>query len=306
LVYQDGQGNIIGFLGIAPRRMLLRDRPIRVALSFHFMVEPDSRSTLAGLHLLKALFSGPQDLALTDSAGQVGRRVWEGVGGVAVPLYSFQWMRVLRPSRHAVDLLARRRMFSPIAGALSPFSHIADAVAARMLPRHFPHPDSQQSEEDLDPETMLEYLPQMSKGEDLRPVYDYHSLQWLLKQADLIKSSGELKKILVRDSKREVIGWYIYYLNPGGESTVLQVVARKTSINDILDHLFDHARRNGATALSGRIVPRFMQEMSDRHCYFNCGTGWVLVHSNNPDLLNVIQRGNAFFTSLEGEWCLVF
>ena len=39
LVYQESDGRIIGFLGVVSRRMSLRDRPIRMAISFHLMVE---------------------------------------------------------------------------------------------------------------------------------------------------------------------------------------------------------------------------------------------------------------------------
>src|SRR4030095_3570632 len=39
LVYEAGDGDIIGFIGIIPRRMLLHGRPIRAATSMHFMVE---------------------------------------------------------------------------------------------------------------------------------------------------------------------------------------------------------------------------------------------------------------------------
>src|SRR5262245_23216638 len=41
LVYQGTNGKIIGFLGVTPRPMLLRGRPIRMALSYHLMVEPE-------------------------------------------------------------------------------------------------------------------------------------------------------------------------------------------------------------------------------------------------------------------------
>src|SRR5215813_2491706 len=96
LVYETGDGAIIGFIGIIPRRMLLHGRPIRAATSMHFMVEPGSRSTLAGVQLLKTFFSGPQDLSLTDSAGAVGRKIWEGLGGATALAYSINWTRYLR------------------------------------------------------------------------------------------------------------------------------------------------------------------------------------------------------------------
>src|SRR5262249_60171977 len=88
--------------------MLLHGRPIRAATSMHFMVEPGSRSTLAGVQLLKTFFSGPQDLSLTDTAGAVGRKIWEGIGGDTALAYSINWTRLLRPTRYVVRLLARK------------------------------------------------------------------------------------------------------------------------------------------------------------------------------------------------------
>src|SRR5262245_22803332 len=66
LVYETGDRVIIGFIGVIPRRMLLHGRSIRAATSMHFMVDPASRSTLAGVQLLRTFFSGPQELSLTD------------------------------------------------------------------------------------------------------------------------------------------------------------------------------------------------------------------------------------------------
>jgi hypothetical protein len=306
LVYEESDGKIIGFLGVAPRRMLFLDRPIRVAVSFHFMVEPEGRSSMAGVKLLKAFFAGPQDISLTDGAGQVGRRVWEGVGGATAWAYSLLWTRILRPARYALDLLARRKTFSPFARALSPTCDLADAAARRMLPRYFPDTPPQSSEEDLDVETFLRYLPQFSKVAALKPVYDEHSLRWLLKHAEQMKLFGDFKTALVRDASRKVIGWFMYYLKPGGMCTVFQFAAREGAINEILDSLFNHAWRRGASAITGRLYPRFMQELSDKRCYFHRGGGWMLVHSKNDKLLDVVQRGDAFLTGLEGESCLLF
>jgi hypothetical protein len=121
-----------------------------------------------------------------------------------------------------------------------------------------------------------------------------------------MKFYGAFQKVVFRDAHREVVGWYMYYLNPGGTSTVFQFVARKSSVNEILDHLFDHAWRHGAVTLSGRLEPQFMQELSDKYCFFSRVGAWMLIHSNNTELLHVIQRGDAFLTGLEGEWCLLF
>ncbi len=306
LVYQERDGKIIGFLGVVPRQMLFLDQPVRVAVSFHFMVEPESRSSMAGVKLLRAFFAGPQDLSLTDGAGQVGRRIWEGVGGSTAWAHSLLWTRILRPAQYAVHLLGRRKAFSPFAHALSPVGYLTDAAARRMLPRYFPGAPPQCSEENLDVETLLRYLPQFSKSVALRPVYDEHSLQWLLKQAEQMKLFGDFKMALVRDSGREALGWFMYYLKHGGMATVFHLAARKGAINEILDSLFNHAWGRGASTITGRLYPRYMQELSDKRCYFHRDGGWVLVHSNNDKLLEAIQRGDSFLTGLEGESCLLF
>jgi len=243
---------------------------------------------------------------LTDGAGDVGRKVWEGVGGTTAFLYSQRWTRILRPSQYVVGRLGSRMSLSRIARALSPLCYLSDAAAARMLPQFFPGFISQCSEEELDVETLLTYLPQFSTTRALQPVYDDYSLGWLLKHAEQMDFYGSLKKVLVRDHGGDVIGWYLYYLKPGGMSTVIQLAARKNSFNEILNHLFHHARRHGAVSLIGRLEPQYMQELSDKYCCFHRFGSWTLIHSNNSELLHVIQRGDAFLTGLEGEWCLLF
>jgi hypothetical protein len=304
LVYQNGDGRIIGFLGVVPRRMLFRDAPISIAISFHFMVEPESRSTLAGVHLLKTFFSGPQDLSLTDGAGEAGRKVWELVGGVSVPLYCQRWTRILKPSGKVLNLLGRNRQLYPITRLISPFGNVTDSAIARLMPRYFP--SFQNFEEELTVEKFIEELPQFSKGIALRPDYDADTARWVFDGAAQMKFYGHLQKVLVRNAKREVIGWYMYYLNRGGTGTVLQTVARKGTVVEILDHLFGHARRNGVVSLSGRIEPRFMREFSEKHCFFRSVGAMFLVHSRNEDLLHAIQRGDTFMSHLEGEWTLLF
>lgn len=310
LVYQASNGKLIGFLALAPRKMLFQDRPVRVVISLHFMVEPESRSTMAGVQLLKTLFSGLQDLVFTDGAGLLGRKIWEGVGGATSHLYSQRWIRILRPARQAVSTLSKHgvsggsKLFSYTSQALSPLVSLADVTAARMLPRYFSKVTSPYSEAELEVGTVLTYLPQFSRGLALRPVYDEHSLRWLFNQAAQMKLYGEFKKVQLRDEQGAVAGWYLYYLKRGGLGSVIQIAARKNSEGEVIDHLFDHARRGGATALSGRLEPRFMQELADRGCFFNRVGCLMLMQSNNAEILNAIHRGDAFLTQLEGEWCV--
>jgi hypothetical protein len=305
LVYETGDGAVIGFIGIIPRPMLLNGRRIRAATSMHFMVEPGGRSTLAGIQLLKTFFSGPQDLSLTDSAGAVGRKIWEGLGGATALAYSINWVRLLRPSRYALRLLQRKnRLLRPFAGLLGPLCPIGDAVASRALSHRFGKPGASLQAADLDQETLLAGVTQFPASYVLRPDYGRESLLWLLERADRLARPGRLWKIALRDADDELVGWYLYELNADGLGEVLQVVGRKKSFGEVLDNLFYHGWRNGAIALSGRLDPKFAQEFSDKYCFFNCGGPWTLTHSKNPEVLRAIYKGDMFLTRLEGEWLM--
>ncbi len=305
LVYETGDGAIVGFIGIIPRRMLLHGRPILAAVSMHFMVEPGSRSTLAGVQLLKTFFSGPQDLSLTDSAGPLGRKIWEGLGGATALAYSLNWVRLLRPSRYALRLLARKnRLLRIFAGLLSPLCPIVDALASRAAPHRFGKPASSLHAKDLDQETLLAGITQFPSGYALRPDYDPYSLFWALAKADQLARPGELRKVALHDADGEFVGWYLYELSADGVGEVLQIVARRKSFGEVLDHLFYHGWRNGAIALSGRLDPKFAQEFSDKYCFINCGGPWTLTHSKNPEILQAIYQGDLLLTRLEGEWLM--
>jgi hypothetical protein len=209
-------------------------------------------------------------------------------------LYSQRWIRILRPAQQAVSILNKQsaigktKLFSYLTQPASPRLRLA--AAARVLPRYFSETTSPYPEEEL--------------GLALRPTYDVDSLQWLFEQAAQMKVHGEFKKVQLRNERSEVVGWYLYYLKTDGLSSVIQIAARKGSEGEVIDHLFDHARRRGATVLSGRLEPRFMQEMADRGCFFNRIGCLSLIQSNNAEILNAIHRGDALLTQLEGEWCV--
>ena len=55
----EEDGRICGLYAVMPRPMLLHGRPIRVAVTVQFMVDPDPRYSLTTLQLAKACLSGP-------------------------------------------------------------------------------------------------------------------------------------------------------------------------------------------------------------------------------------------------------
>ena len=304
LVYQDGDGSIVGFQGVHPRRMMFEEQPVVMAVCSHFVVDPAYRG-VPGLRLLKSLMDGPQDLTLADEANDTARRLWEWCGGTTTLLYSMHWVRPLRLAETAVTLLLRSR--SPRMARLStPLARMVDALSNRFALSPLRTFATEGSRENLDEAILAECLPEFASGRSLRPDYGDGSLSWVLERARTRNAGGEFRQVVVKDDKQEIAGWYLYFANRGGIGEVLQIAAREHAVGRVLDHLIEDGLRSGVVALAGRLDPAFAAELSERHCLFYRRGNWTLIHSRRPKLLHAIERGDAFLSRLEGEWCLRF
>lgn len=311
-VYEE-DGKIIGVLGIVPRRMNLQGRSIRVAVGCQFFVDPDRRNSLAAFQLLQKQLGGSQDATLADGANRTVRRLWQRLGGETLSLYNLHWVRPLRPARTVLALYSRFQFARSGNGMISRLALglggvLCDAIDAAVAPV-VPNPERPSQHlkaEQLDAATLLSCLSEFTTRYLFRPEYEVRDLQWLLDHAAAKRRHGPLQSVLLRHMSRGIVGWYLYYLNSTGLSEVLQIGAREDSINDVLDHLFDHARQHGAAALHGRMEPRFVQALCDRHCLFHGGGSNVLFHSRNPAATAALLAGEGFLTRLEGEWWLRF
>jgi GNAT acetyltransferase-like protein len=303
----EQDGRISGCYAVIPRPMLFRGRPIRVAVGFQFMVDPDQRQNLTPLQLAKACLSGPQDLTLADGASDQVRRGWTGIGGAAPLFYSLHWTRPLRPARYLLSLLEERAALPPLLTlAARPLTVLTDALVARLRPNRFYREAVELVEDTLDPAAMLAHLPDVVRGYALQPVYDARSLAWLLEQAGRKIRHGELRARAVYDGKRRLIGWYLYYIRAGKSNEVVQLAALNGRYDRVLQLLLADAWRHGATAVRGRLEPRYIQEISARHSWLRTDGTWTLVHSRHSDIMNAFHEGNAFISRLEGEWWMRF
>jgi hypothetical protein len=301
LVYEE-QGRIVGCLGVMPRPMWFEDAPIVAAVTHSFMVEPERRSTLAAMQLVKAFLSGPQDLSLAEG-NSVSRRLWEGVGGATSLLHSIRWTHPLRPARYAVSLLERRGLGRPAALALRPLCGAVDLLATHLPQSPLLQRPPATAVTELDPWTLLDGIERLGRGRALRPRYDADSLAWLLAALERSQGRGPLRGAVVR-SEGLVLGWYLYYARADGIAEVVQVGASEPSAAAVLDHLFADAFGQGAIAVSGQVEPSLMPAFSERFCLFHRGRdgSWVLVQSRDERILRALQLADALFTRLEGEW----
>jgi hypothetical protein len=303
----EENGRLVGFQAVVPRPMQFRGRPIRVAVSCQFMVDPDERHGLVALQLAKACISGPQDLTLADGANDTSRRMWIGLGGAAPLLYNLHWVRPLRPAGYMLSLLEERAaLASPLALAARPLGFLADAFSVRLRPNRFLRDEAEAAEGELDPATMLAHLPDTMDGSALQPVYDVHALAWLLKHVALKTRHGTLRARVVCDDKLRPIGWYLYYVQAGRMGEVVQIAARSGAFDRVLQRLLADAWRHGAVAVRGRLDPRHVQELSDQHCWLRQEGPRTLAHSRDAEIMAAIQLGDATLSRLEGEWWMRF
>jgi hypothetical protein len=293
-------GRTVGFLGVLPSTMLWGKRRIRVAVSTQFMVHPQYRSGRAAFGLLNAYFSGPQDLSFTDGANESARKMWQAVGAVAPPIYNLHWLRILRPGAFALSRLARRRFLSLAARVVAPFVRPLDSLLAQLASNPLAIPTND-SDEPLTPDELVDSVRRFSGNYDLRPEYDDATVNWLLTLASRKDSPTVLRMRCVRDASNQIIGWYVYFLKPGGLSQVLQLGGTRQHIDVVIDHLFCDAFSHGALALVGRMEPDFAFELGAKGVVFLRRGSFFLCHSRQPELLDSIARGGAFLSRLEGE-----
>ena len=299
LVAVDEGGLPVGFTAAEVRRMRLGGRTLRFAWAAHTAVAPAARRQAVGVLLMRSLLEGPQDATLGDSASPLMEQMWLRLGGQRLDLKAIHWFRVFRPLSVAAQLVAPRR--PPLRGLVGTLAGQLDGVissAARGLIAPGP---ATGAEEPLTPVRMLEGMARVERRLALRPDYDEEFLEWLFGELRRVKGRGELIANLVRDARSRPIGWYLYYLRPGGRSEVLQIAATgERDLGTVLDHLLAHAYSHGSAVVRGRLEPGMLQAVSRRRCLLGYRGGTV-VHSRDPDVLAAIESRQAMITRLEGD-----
>jgi hypothetical protein len=102
------------------------------------------------------------------------------------------------------------------------------------------------------------------------------------------------------------LGWFLYYVRRGAAAEVLQLAARPGAFDRVLCALLADAWREGAAAVHGRADPRYVQELSQRHCWFRWDGTWTLAHARDPAIAAALHAGEAVLSRLDGEWWMRF
>ena len=305
LVYEEDAEGVVGFLGVVPRRMTMDGRRIQAAIGSQFVVAQTGHGGHIALQLAKAFLDGPQDLSICDQATDLSRKIWEGLGGTTSLLHSLYWTHALRPARLALSLLRGQPRLVPFAVAAITLAKAFDARVTREPQEHLVQWTPEVlAGDDLIESTVLTCLPTVVGAQSLRVEYDAPTFRWLLERARQRKGSGTLHAAVVMKGD-QIVGWYVYHFERDQMATVLQIAAQSDAVRTVLDQLFSEADQHGAIAVTGRSEPRYLQALSDSYCAFHRGP-WVLLKARQPSLVRSFETGDAWFSRLDGEWCLGF
>ena len=307
LVYQAPDGKVQGFLGRNVRRMSYCGQTIRVVFGGNLVVHPEFRSGIAAPRLVNTFMAGNHDLALTDSANNISMNILRRMGYTVVPAMNIHWRRPLRPSHYVIyglSVATQSLALATLKVAAKPFCSIADSIASKLSSSPFRLTRPRLQGEELDLETLLHCMAEFRKGYSLWPEYNSSSLRWLLGFMESRPARGSLRRVLLRDDSKQIVGWYIYYVKPGAVGQVVQIGGDSKATKDILDHLFWDALQHGVVGLHGVVDSRRTADFSDKGCFFTCRGGWTVASSRNPEIMKSLERGDAFFSRLDGEWCL--
>ncbi len=302
LVYQEHDGRIVGFVGLVPRRVVFNRCQYQAVISSQFIVDPASHVGLVALRLAKAYLEGPQDLSIADEANDLSRKIWEGLGGTTALLLSMYWTRPLRPARLVVARLQGRLALAPFAVAALPLAAAVDSVAARLPSSPFRQRRPPTSAASLDGRTAVAEAPAFCGDQAAAVEYDYRTYQWLIDRAHTSTARGVLHSVVKNGSA--TLGWYIGRLEADGNCEVAHLSATPSTIHEVLDHLFYDAWQQGASSVTGRLEPRFMQALSDKYCVFHRRGPWLLIKTRIPELRHAFESGASCLSRLDGEWSL--
>jgi len=303
LVYEDSRGRIVGVLGAMRRPMTIEGRRLRAVVTHDFMVEQQSRATMAALELMKRMGNSQHDLRLCDGNDK-SRTLWEALDGNTSYGHSLRWVRPLRPVQFVTTYWnGKNGGHAPggLALAMRPLAKAFDAALARLQASPFHRPSPRSAESPLETADLLRGLEQMSRPYALRPCYDEPSLAWLLDVLGRGTRQGPLRRRQVTDERGAMVGWFLYRAKRGGIGEVVQIAARRDAISDVADHLFLDAWQQGCVAVSGQLQPELYRPLSQKRCFFDNAGFWLLYGTADETVREALQSGDVFLTRLECE-----
>lgn len=306
LVHLADEGEISGFVGVNVLPMSYGPRKLRAAICGSLMVDPRANDPMAGARLLRTFLAGPQDISFSETANALSTQMWTRLRGVALPQYSLDWLRIIRPSAFLLDLASRRigaaRLLDPLARGL-------DRYLRRRMPanelRWSGVPEIWSGKAGLkvaetDQAGFAALVEPLTRQFPLRPDWSGEQLAHILAEAAHKPDYGKAVFASVSSPGGAPIGAFLYHVHPGRIARVLQVLAAPGQAGAVIDCLIGHSAQRGAAGLRGRTQPALLAAMLGRRVAFTQPASTV-VHSREEELVNAFLSSQGFFNGLAGE-----
>jgi hypothetical protein len=288
---------VIGFVGSQARRFRFGDRVLRGVCISHLTVASGRRGGAAGALLLRRMLNSGQDFTFSDTANYEVARIWKVLGGELDHGRACDWMMVLHPGsllRAVGRRLVLRRTDVNLPVGILPLG----AFRRHQAPGAGAEPGAEISGEDTDAAAIVEQMPGMARGFQLRGDYDEAFLAHVF--AEMEAHFGSVVKRLVRRGDRPA-GWYAYVPARRGVSRVLHLMATDTDGDAVLGDLVDNARDRESAVISGRLEPHLTGILEP------LGPALVfaqrpVIHCHDPEIRATLASSKSLLTQLDGEW----
>ena len=301
LVFRSEGDTIEGLLGILTYRMKYGGRSIRMAVPHSFMVAPECRSSMVAIQLIRTFFDGPQDLVMGDGANDPSRKLMEAMGAGTSHVYSMHWLCLLRPFSYMVRALSDRRGAGLLASAVKPVGYLMDGLLRRVrVNPSRSRPERNYSATELDGESLYACIAEFAKGSELHVDYSLEEVLWLWSYLKDNTARGESRGFALQNEKGQRMGAFLYYLRAKKYMELLFLGARDECKQAVFGHLVRHARQCGAVSVESRMIPEFLQCVSDYDCLIK-HRRWVITQARDSALAELLNRGDAQLSPMDGE-----
>jgi hypothetical protein len=295
-VFVEADGRLTGFVGVLPDRFLIDGRQVDVAVVGSLMVESPDRNPLAGARLVRAVAGGGQSLTLSETANPISQRLWEKMGAEAIPGYSLEFLRVIRPAGFAVEVLRRK---VKAARFLHPIARLADRLAARLVADGV-GPDTHHTDREVALGEAADLLLLLTADRRMRPDWDRAEVLRRLEEAAPKDLLGTFVHRALFDRREIPVGLYLYHVRHQGIAQVLNLVARPGHEAELVARLIDDATARGAVAIKGRAEPAVTNAFGARNTVF-VHRASLIVHGRDRSLFEPLRSGDALATGLAAE-----
>lgn len=306
LVHITDDGDISGFIGVNALPMSYEGRRLRAAICGSLMVEGRESDPMAGARLLKAFLNGPQDFSFSETASEVSAQMWTRLRGIALPEYSLDWVRVIRPAAFMLDIAGQRigaaRLLAPLARAFDNYSRRRmerSALRWSGVPESFTVQGGLTTSQ-IDEQAFAELVDPLTTQFALRPDWADGQLAYILSEAVNKPEYGETIISAVKTPRGAPIGAFLYHFRPGSVARVLQILALPGQAGPVFDCLVADATTRGAAGLRGRTQPALLEAMLGRRVAF-LNAASTVVHSRDKDIVRAFRNAEGFINGLAGE-----